>query len=312
MQDFILMVMNQFGYIGVFLLIAIENIFPPIPSEVILLFGGFMTTYTKLNVVGMIIAATLGSLIGAIVLYYIGKIFNKERLKRIISGKIGKVLRLKAKDIESFLMQINTITEEKTKEVPKDSNTARQREDTLEQYVSRYNLLHDKTTDSDLLRLAQSVVSEYLDEYGVLSNSTSRSISILHTTLSEDENKAYDMLRLRPEKLSDDPEIAKKQKEAIIKKYNFANCGEAADITSSILQKLNSEKYEVSKIYFDPLTNPSHVAILLQDLSNGENYIIDNWINPEGGIFTKDNWTKMIQTIYETDDYEVKLAPIKT
>lgn len=101
MQDFILMVMNQFGYIGVFLLIAIENIFPPIPSEVILLFGGFMTTYTRLNVVGMIIAATLGSLIGAIVLYYIGKIFNKERLKRIISGKIGKVLRLKEKDIDN-------------------------------------------------------------------------------------------------------------------------------------------------------------------------------------------------------------------
>ena len=101
MQDFILMVMNQFGYIGVFLLIAIENIFPPIPSEVILLFGGFMTTYTRLNVVGMIIAATLGSLIGAIILYYIGKIFNKERLKKIISGKIGKVLRLKAQDIDN-------------------------------------------------------------------------------------------------------------------------------------------------------------------------------------------------------------------
>lgn len=44
MQEFILSMMNQFGYLGVFLLIAIENIFPPIPSEVILLFGGFMTT----------------------------------------------------------------------------------------------------------------------------------------------------------------------------------------------------------------------------------------------------------------------------
>ena len=48
----------------------------------------------------MILAATLGSLLGAIVLYYIGKIFNKERLKRIVNGKIGKVLRLKASDIE--------------------------------------------------------------------------------------------------------------------------------------------------------------------------------------------------------------------
>ena len=100
MQEFILSMMDKFGYLGVFVLIAIENIFPPIPSEVILLFGGFMTTNTSLNVVFMIIAATLGSLLGAIVLYYIGKIFNKERLKRIVSGKIGKVLRLKEKDID--------------------------------------------------------------------------------------------------------------------------------------------------------------------------------------------------------------------
>ena len=100
MQEFILLMMDKFGYLGVFALIAIENIFPPIPSEVILLFGGFMTTNTSLNVVFMIIAATLGSLLGAIVLYYIGKIFNKERLKRIVSGKIGKVLRLKEKDID--------------------------------------------------------------------------------------------------------------------------------------------------------------------------------------------------------------------
>ena len=100
MEQIIINAMEQFGYIGVFLLIAIENIFPPIPSEVILVFGGFMTTYTSLNIPIMILAATLGSLLGAIVLYYIGKIFNKERLKRIISGKIGKVLRLKASDIE--------------------------------------------------------------------------------------------------------------------------------------------------------------------------------------------------------------------
>lgn len=100
MQEFILAMMDQFGYLGVFLLIAIENIFPPIPSEVILLFGGFMTTYTTLNIIGMIISSTLGSLIGAIVLYYIGKIFNKERLKKIISGKIGKILRLKNSDID--------------------------------------------------------------------------------------------------------------------------------------------------------------------------------------------------------------------
>ncbi len=100
MQEFMLSIINQFGYLGVFLLIAIENIFPPIPSEVVLLFSGFMTTYTELNVVIMIIASTLGSLVGAIVLYYVGKILNKERLKKIVSGKIGKILRLKNEDIE--------------------------------------------------------------------------------------------------------------------------------------------------------------------------------------------------------------------
>ncbi len=100
MEEFVISIMNQFGYFGIFFLIFIENIFPPIPSEVVLLFGGFMTTYSKLNLIGMVIFSTLGSTVGAIVLYFIGKILNKERLKRIVSGKIGKVLRLKASDID--------------------------------------------------------------------------------------------------------------------------------------------------------------------------------------------------------------------
>jgi len=102
MQALIIDIINKFGYLGVLLLIAIENIFPPIPSEIILTFGGFMTKMpnSSLTIVGVIIAATLGSLLGAIALYYIGKILNKERLKKIVSGKIGKILFLKPKDIE--------------------------------------------------------------------------------------------------------------------------------------------------------------------------------------------------------------------
>ena len=100
MQEFIIEIMNQFGYFGIFFLIFIENVFPPIPSEVVLLFGGFMTTYTELNIFLMIVFSTLGSVVGAIVLYYVGKILNKERLKRIVSGKVGKILRLKTSDID--------------------------------------------------------------------------------------------------------------------------------------------------------------------------------------------------------------------
>lgn len=101
MQEFIINIMNICGYIGVFLLILLENIFPPIPSELILLFGGFMTTYTKLNIIGMIISSTLGSLIGALLLYKIGTIFSKEKLKILISGKLGRVLKLKNSNIDN-------------------------------------------------------------------------------------------------------------------------------------------------------------------------------------------------------------------
>lgn len=100
MEEIIISIMNQFGYLGIFLLITIENVFPPIPSEVILLFGGFMCTYSEMNSILVIIVATLGSLMGAIILYYVGKILNKERLKKIVHGKVGKVLRLKARDID--------------------------------------------------------------------------------------------------------------------------------------------------------------------------------------------------------------------
>lgn len=100
MQEFIFMMVEKFGYLGVFLLIAIENIFPPIPSEVILLFGGFATTQTKLMVFPMIISSTLGSVAGALVLYYVGRILNKDRLRVIVSGKLGRMLRLKSKDID--------------------------------------------------------------------------------------------------------------------------------------------------------------------------------------------------------------------
>ena len=90
--------MNQFGYFGVFLLILLENVFPPIPSEVILTLGGFMTTTTSMTKVGVILAATAGSVIGAAILYGIGLLLDVERLEKIVN-KYGKFLRLTIKDI---------------------------------------------------------------------------------------------------------------------------------------------------------------------------------------------------------------------
>ncbi|CAM3983426.1 DedA family protein [Paenibacillus alkaliterrae] len=98
MENWITDFMEQYGYFGILLMIALENLFPPIPSEVILTFGGFMTTYTSLTPLGVIVMATLGSVIGAIILYYVGRLLGVERLEKIVD-KYGRVLRVKKEDI---------------------------------------------------------------------------------------------------------------------------------------------------------------------------------------------------------------------
>lgn len=89
---------EQFGYWGVFLLIALENIFPPIPSEVILTFGGYMTAQTNLTVLGVIAASTLGSVFGAVILYQLGAILNVNKLEVVVE-RYGRFLRLKKEDL---------------------------------------------------------------------------------------------------------------------------------------------------------------------------------------------------------------------
>ncbi|HEX5350446.1 MAG TPA: DedA family protein [Trichococcus sp.] len=90
--------MEQFGYLGVAFLIMIENLFPPIPSEVILTFGGFMTTTTELNIPLMIVAATIGAVVGAAILYGLGTLLDVERLDKIVD-KYGNILRITHADI---------------------------------------------------------------------------------------------------------------------------------------------------------------------------------------------------------------------
>ena len=89
MQKWIINFMNQFGYFGVALLIAIENIFPPIPSELILIFGGFMTTYTSMNIWMVSLFATFGSVAGAIILYAIGQLLSIEKMEYIKTHLLG-------------------------------------------------------------------------------------------------------------------------------------------------------------------------------------------------------------------------------
>lgn len=98
MQNWITRFMEEYGYLGIALIIALENVFPPIPSEIVLPFGGFMTTNSSLTVIGVIIAATIGSVAGAVILYGVGRALDVERLEKIID-RWGHVLRIKKEDV---------------------------------------------------------------------------------------------------------------------------------------------------------------------------------------------------------------------
>ncbi|MFC4023770.1 DedA family protein [Oceanobacillus longus] len=98
MQSWVTDIMEQFGYLGVFLMMTLENVFPPIPSEIVLPFGGFLTTYTDLTVIGIVVTATLGSVIGAMILYCIGLLVDVERLEKIVE-RFGHIVKIKKVDI---------------------------------------------------------------------------------------------------------------------------------------------------------------------------------------------------------------------
>ena len=94
---------NQFGYLAVAGLILFENVFPPIPSEVILPLSGFFTTTTDMALPLVIIAATTGSVVGAYILYGVGRILSRERLSRFFGTRPMQLLGFKSNDIESAI-----------------------------------------------------------------------------------------------------------------------------------------------------------------------------------------------------------------
>lgn len=89
---------DRLGEVGVGALIAIENIFPPIPSEAILPFAGYRAEVGELNLLGVWVAATVGSLVGALVLYAIGALFGYDRLHALAAKRWFVVLG--QKDLE--------------------------------------------------------------------------------------------------------------------------------------------------------------------------------------------------------------------
>ncbi|UPK77218.1 DedA family protein [Nocardioidaceae bacterium SCSIO 66511] len=76
--------MEKLGVFGAGLAIALENLFPPLPSEIILPLAGFTASRGEFNLVSVIIATTIGSVVGAVVLYYVGVLFGRDRLRAVV------------------------------------------------------------------------------------------------------------------------------------------------------------------------------------------------------------------------------------
>ena len=91
-------VIDSLGYVGVALLVALENVFPPIPSEIVLPFAGFVASDGDANLIGMIVAATIGSLIGALILYGVSAWVGPDRVGQIVI-RYGRWLRLTTDDV---------------------------------------------------------------------------------------------------------------------------------------------------------------------------------------------------------------------
>ncbi|MBE9047953.1 DedA family protein [Pleurocapsales cyanobacterium LEGE 10410] len=89
---------SSLGYIGIALLMALENIVPPIPSELIMPLAGFAVTQGKLNFLFVVIAGTIGSVLGATPWYFLGKSWGLNRTKKI-ADRHGKWLTLSGKDV---------------------------------------------------------------------------------------------------------------------------------------------------------------------------------------------------------------------
>ena len=99
MAHWIIETISSFGYLGIFLLMLVEAVFPPIPSELIIPFAGFSAAQGQLDFVGVVVAASLGSLAGMVPWYFAGRLFGLGRV-RSLADRFGRWFTLNAEEID--------------------------------------------------------------------------------------------------------------------------------------------------------------------------------------------------------------------
>ena len=100
MATWVITTIATMAYWGIVFLMVVENVLPPIPSEVIMPLAGFMATQGRLSLLGVILAGTLGSVLGAVPLYYLGRLIGDERLKGF-ADRHGRWLTVSREDLDN-------------------------------------------------------------------------------------------------------------------------------------------------------------------------------------------------------------------
>jgi membrane protein DedA with SNARE-associated domain len=99
MAEFIIDCIQRWGYAGIVLLMALENVFPPVPSELIMPFAGYVAARGELNFFGVVAAGCVGSLAGSLPWYALGRWVGRERLHRWVDSH-GRWLTLTPQELE--------------------------------------------------------------------------------------------------------------------------------------------------------------------------------------------------------------------
>lgn len=99
MKEWILSIMDSLGYWGIGFLMFAENLFPPIPSELIMPLAGFTVSQGKMDFSLAVLAGVVGTIIGALPWYYAGKLIGEERIKGL-ANRYGKWIQVSSKDID--------------------------------------------------------------------------------------------------------------------------------------------------------------------------------------------------------------------
>lgn len=99
MSDWIIGTITDWGYVGIFLLMLVENVFPPIPSELIMPFAGYVAASGELSIFGVMVAGVAGSLLGTSLWYIAARLLGLERF-RALCNWFGRVATINERDID--------------------------------------------------------------------------------------------------------------------------------------------------------------------------------------------------------------------